>query len=115
MNYSNYDRTRPSRRHHNAAALVAYVLHLVGTITGLPSIIALVINYIKRHDGPPMVDTHHSWMIRTFWWALVWWIIGALLWVFLIGIAIAGIAWLWFVYRHVRGLLRLLDDRPMPA
>lgn len=115
MDYPEYERTRRVRTGDNAAALVAYVLHLVGTITALPSIIALVINYIKRHDGDPIADSHHAWMIRTFWWAVLWWIIGALTWIFLVGIAIAGVAWLWFIYRHVRGLIRLLDDQPMPT
>jgi uncharacterized membrane protein len=115
MHYSGPENARPARRNDNAAALIAYVLHLVGAVTGITSIIGLVINYIKRHDGSAVADSHHSWMIRSFWWALLWWVIGALTWVFIIGIAIVLAAWLWYLYRHLRGLLYLLDDRPMTA
>lgn len=95
--------------------VIAYLLHLVGAILGLPSVIALIINYVKRHDGPPLADNHHAWMIRTFWWAVLWSIIGGILWFFIIGMAILGLAWLWYLYRHIRGLLNLFDGRPMPA
>lgn len=115
MAYAEYERTQRVHRSDNAAALIAYVLHLIGAVTALPSLIALVINYVKRGDGSPIADSHHAWMIRSFWWALLWWIIGALTWIFLIGMAIIGLSWLWYLYRHLRGLLALLDDRPMPA
>jgi len=108
-------RLTESSQNINLAALAAYVLHLVGAITAIPSLIALVINYIKRHDDGPFADSHHSWMIRSFWWTILWCIIGWILTIILIGYIILGIAWLWFIYRHVLGLIRLLDNRPMPA
>jgi len=96
-------------------ALVAYVLHLVGAVVGLTSLIGIVIHYMKRHEGSALTDSHHAWMIRTFWWAIVWSIVGWLTWwFFFVGVVIGGLAWLWYIYRHVRGLLRLLDNQPMP-
>ena len=55
-------------------------------------------------------------MIRSFWWALLAISIGALMWwlVFL-GALVCGVAWLWYVYRHVRGLVRLVNGQPMPG
>ncbi|HET7370571.1 MAG TPA: hypothetical protein VFK45_07010 [Gammaproteobacteria bacterium] len=114
MAYSEYERTQRVDRSDNAAALIAYVLHLVGATTGITSVIGLIINYVKRGDGTA-IDSHHSWMIRSFWWALLWSIIGVLTIFFLVGYAILGLVWLWYIYRHVRGLIRLLDDRPMPV
>ncbi|HET6726289.1 MAG TPA: hypothetical protein VFH85_09835 [Gammaproteobacteria bacterium] len=115
MAYAEPEQTRRLDRGDNAAALIAYVLHLIGAATGLTSVIGLIINYIKRGESSPALSSHHSWMIRSFWWALLWSIIGVLTVFFLIGYAILGLTWLWYVYRHVRGLLRLLDDRPMPT
>lgn len=57
------------------AAWVSYVLHAIGYVTAMmwPAIIGLVINYAKRGDarGGPM-DSHHDWLIRTFWWGSLW-------------------------------------------
>lgn len=116
MNYRSPEETvvRP-QSHDTGVAVISYALHMLGAVLALPSIIGLVINYIKRNDGVYPLDSHHAWMISTFWWALLWSIIGALTWFFLIGWAILGLTWLWYLYRHLRGLLRLLDHRPMPA
>lgn len=117
MAYSDYPQTRPAGTNQgiDLAALVAYVLHLVGAITAIPSLIALVINYIKRRDDGPLADSHHAWMIHSFWWTILWCIVGWILTLVLIGYAVLALAWLWFLYRHVRGLIHLLDNRPMPT
>lgn len=95
--------------------LVSYVLHLVGTIAGVSSIVGLVINYLKRNECEPDLRTHHQWMIETFWWAILWFVVGGILTMIVIGWVIMFAAWLWYIYRHVRGLLRLLDGQPMPV
>ena len=98
-------------------ALVSYILHLVGTVTGLPSLVALVMNYVWRKPRFPL-HSHHRWMIRTFWWTILWMVVGGILFLTVIGIPLAwvvgGLAWLWWIYRHVRGLIVLLDGREMP-
>ena len=97
-------------------ALVAYVLHLFGAIAGLPSIIGLIVNYASRGSDSywDVASNHHSWMIRSFWWALLWLVLGVLTWWLVIGWFICGIAWLWYVYRHVRGLVALVNNEPLP-
>ncbi len=98
--------------------LISYILHLLGSIAGLPSLIALVINYVKR-DATTPYDSHHRWMIRTFWWTILWLALGLLLMVTVIlmplGWIVFGLAWLWWVYRHIRGLIALLDGGRMPG
>lgn len=98
--------------------LISYILHLLGSIAGLPSLIALVINYVKRDDPPPF-NSHHRWMIRTFWWTMLWLALGFLMMVTIILFPLSwlvfGLAWLWWVYRHVRGLIALLDGGRMPS
>lgn len=98
--------------------LISYMLHLLGSITGLPSLLALIINYMKR-DAPAPLDSHHRWMIRTFWWTMLWLMVGLLLKITIIliffGWLVFALAWLWWIYRHVRGLIVLLDGGRMPV
>jgi uncharacterized membrane protein len=99
-----------------ALVLACYVLHLIGAIAGLPSVIALVLNYLKRADVDSTLGSHHRWMIRSFWWTFAAVFLGALTWwVFVLGWLICAAAWLWYVYRHLRGLVRIISGEPMPG
>jgi len=88
-------------------------------LTGWPSIIAVIINYVKRPDvRGTYLETHFSWQIRTFWWALLWVVLMWLLVLTVIGIPLAWVigvvVGLWVLYRIIRGWLALLDAKPMP-
>lgn len=91
-------------------------------LTGWPSIIAVVLNYVKRAEvRGTWLESHFQWQIRTFWYGLLW--VGlCVLFIFItfgIGIVIAWIPLVivsvWFVYRTVRGWMRLREGRPMYA
>jgi uncharacterized membrane protein len=104
--------TRDSDR---TLVLAAYVLHLVGAIIGITSLIGLILNYLRRDRyGDEVGDSHHRWMIRSFWWGLFWLIVGCVLTLIVIGWPILFIVWLWYIYRHVRGLIALVNGVPMP-
>jgi uncharacterized membrane protein len=105
---------RMSLESERTVVLAAYVLHLVGAIGAIPSLIGLVLNYMRRNRYGDVYDTHHRWMIRSFWWSVLWLVIGFCTVWLLIGWVVLGLAWLWFVYRHVRGLIALLNGEPMP-
>jgi uncharacterized membrane protein len=91
-------------------------------LIGWPSIIAVILNYVKRSDARgTWLESHFRWQIRTFWWGLLW---VCLCWGFVIVTFGFGllIAWLpltlvafWFIYRVVRGWLALNDRKPMPV
>ena len=99
--------------------IVAYILHLLGAITGLPSVIALIINYVVKGEHGEVIDSHQEWMIRSFWYAILGCIICWILVITVIGILFAWIGliavWVWYVYRHIRGLIDLSSDKTMPA
>ncbi len=89
---------------------------------GWPSIIAVIINYVKRSDvRGTWLESHFSWQIRTFWLALLWAVIVAVvslpLAFILVGIGtwVAGmfVLGVWAIYRIARGWLRLKDHQPM--
>ncbi len=89
-------------------------------LTGWPSIIAVIINYVKRSDARgTWLDSHFGWQIRTFWYAVLWVVIAAILFVTLVGIpfawALAVLVGLWVLYRIIRGWIALADARPMPT
>ena len=113
-------------------AHIVYALHTFAIVVGIvgaatvigsfigsvPSLIAVLLNYAKRGEARgTWADTHYRWQIRTFWFALLWAIIG---WVFIltivgivVGVPILILLTLWLIYRIGRGWLRLRDRRPM--
>jgi uncharacterized membrane protein len=102
-----------SIRSERTIPLIAYILHLIGAVTGLISIGALILNYVRRDQYSEA--SHHRWMIRTFWWTVLWLAIGWLTRFLGIGWAICFVAWCWYVYRHIRGLVALANGEQMPV
>jgi uncharacterized membrane protein len=113
-------------------AHLVYALHavslLIGVTTaativgafvfGVPSIIAVVINYLRREEARgSFLESHFRWQIRTFWFVLLWCMIGGALFFTLVGIplavAIYVAAGVWAIYRIARGWLALRDRKPM--
>ena len=89
-------------------------------LTGWPSIIAVIINYVKRNDvRGTYLDSHFGWQIRTFWYTLLWMAIAAMLFITVIGIVLAYIlavgTGIWVLYRIIRGWISLNDGRSMPG
>jgi len=89
-------------------------------LTGWPSIIAVILNYVKRSEARgTWLESHFRWQIRTFWWGLLWVALCLGFVVLTLGIGLV-IAWVplmivgfWFIYRIVKGWLRLVDRRPL--
>ncbi|HMS85730.1 MAG TPA: hypothetical protein PKD12_18965 [Nitrospira sp.] len=113
---------------------VVYALHafslltgIIGTatvvgafLTGWPSIIAVILNYVKRSEvRGTWLDSHFRWQIRTFWFGLLWISLCGIFIITTFGIGLLFV-WvpitlvgLWFVYRVIRGWITLGDRRPM--
>ena len=115
---------------------VIYALHAASLIVGIvgaatvvgaflfgwPSIIAVILNYVKRSEvRGTWLESHFRWQIRTFWFGLLWVALCALFIIATLGIGIfiawipLGVVGLWFIYRIARGWLRLMDRLPMYA
>jgi uncharacterized membrane protein len=103
----------------------ARLLYIVHGLTfffsfGLLSFIPLILNYVKRpYTQGTMVYTHHTWMIRSFWYYILWIVVAAVMWVTIIliplGWLIGIVAWLWKAYRLIKGFVDLNNNRPMPV
>jgi uncharacterized membrane protein len=110
---------------HSLSVLIGLTsaVTIVGSfIFGLPSIIAVIMNYARQSEARgTFLESHFSWQIRTFWFALLWvLIILALslpLMLILIGVATLFIGYalvgVWVIYRIIRGWLALNDRRPL--
>ena len=99
--------------------LLSPAMVVTAFLTGWPSIIAVILNYLKRSEvRGTWLDSHFSWQIRTFWFALLWLIVGVILFVTLVGIPVAVAIWfatgIWVLYRIIRGWLALNSKRPLP-
>ena len=116
---------------------IVYALHALGLVLGAfgaasvlgsflfgwPSIIAVIINYVKRGEARgTWLESHFTWQIRTFWFALAWAVLVGLISIPLTLIVIGFATWvvgmfvlgIWAIYRIARGWLRLKDHLPMP-
>ena len=87
-------------------------------VFGVPSIVAVILNYLKRAEARgTFLESHFSWQIRTFWYTLLWCAIGGLLFVTVIGALVAIPLFiavgLWVIYRVIRGWLALNDRKPV--
>jgi uncharacterized membrane protein len=95
---------------------IVYGLYAASVFVGLTAIVAIIINYIKRDEARGTVyESHFTWQIRTFWWGLLWSVIGvATVWL-LIGFVVMGVTWIWLIYRIVRGFMNWNDGKAMPV
>jgi len=108
---------------HSLSVLIGLTsaVTIVGSfVFGLPSIIAVIMNYARQSDvRGTFLESHFRWQIRTFWFALLWVIVilglslplmlvivgFVTLW---IGFVLLGI---WVIYRIIRGWLALRDQQ----
>src|SRR6266403_3950549 len=106
---------------HSLAVLIGLTTFhtIIGSFIGsLPSIVAVIMNYVRRSaTHGTFLESHFRWQLRTFWFAVLWACLSALVMLTIIGIpaALLGLCALaiWIVYRLVRGWLALRDKRPM--
>jgi uncharacterized membrane protein len=109
-----------------AAALIsAGGIVVAAPLVGLLGIIGVIVCYVKRDEAQgTWVASHFRWLIRTFWYSLLWSVIGGIIFVllfivFLLGPILAWFIWgaasIWVLYRVIRGYLLFKDSKPIPA
>jgi uncharacterized membrane protein len=110
---------------HSLSVLIGLTsaLTIVGSfVFGVPSIIAVIMNYARQSDARgTFLESHFRWQIRTFWFALLWVVVIFAISFPLMIIAIGFVTlWLgyvglgiWVIYRIIRGWVALRDHRPV--
>lgn len=122
--------TTESRQPPVTGALVAYILFGIAALVGfaghgflsLVGIVGVILAYVSRGDARgTWAESHLTWLIRTFWWSLLWNVVGGIvvLGTLFLGYPIAWVIWVatavWVIYRVVRGFLLFNDHRPIPS
>ena len=94
--------------------MVVYALQALSFLWGVSAIVGIVVNYVKRDDARgTLYESHFDWQIRTFWWGLLWGVVGvATIWL-LVGFVVLGAAWIWAIYRVIKGWIKLNEGKPV--
>jgi uncharacterized membrane protein len=104
--------------------LVSSGFPLIAPLCGIVGIIAIILAYVKRGEAAgTWLASHYRWLIRTFWFSLLWGVIGALIFallaIILIGLVIGYLIWvattIWVLYRLIRGYVLFKDSQPVPG
>lgn len=94
--------------------LITYILYIVGFFVGVTPIIAIIMNYLKRAEmRGTWLESHVNWQIKTFWVTLIAYLVGAVLTTILIGFIVLLLAFIWHIYRLVKGLMALNNNQPV--
>lgn len=96
--------------------LIVYILYLLSWFAGITALVAIIINYVKREDAAGTVyESHFRWQIRTFWWSLLWGLVGVMTLIVGIGFLVLIALTVWVIYRFVKGLLYWNDRKALPT
>lgn len=103
-----------NERSAKSLTTIIYALYAASFLFGITAIVAIMMNYIKKDDVVgTFLESHFAWQIRTFWFGLLWMVIGGITVFILIGWLILSVNTLWIIYRIVKGWLNLNDNKPM--
>ena len=93
---------------------LVYGLQAASLVIGVTLFAGVIINYLRRRAAAgTWLESHFTWQIRTFWWWLLWCVVGLATLVFLVGFLVLLGAAVWLIYRLVRGWTELNEGRPM--
>jgi uncharacterized membrane protein len=109
------DRTEEQLASLRQITLAVYILQALSVVVGITAIVGLIINYVKKEDAAgTLYESHFDWQIRTFWWGLLWSVLGFIL-IFALGLGLIVwfVAGIWAIYRVVKGWLKWNDRQPV--
>lgn len=96
------------------SAKVIYILYLASLVVGITSLIAVIMAYLNKDDGPDWLQTHYHYQIRTFWIALLYSVVAAGLCLIVIGYLLVPLVVIWLIIRCLKGLKLLQQNRGHP-
>ncbi|TIS11267.1 MAG: hypothetical protein E5X09_13515, partial [Mesorhizobium sp.] len=94
-------------------ALVIYILYLASLVVGVTGIIGFVLAYINRGKAGGYVESHYTFLIRTFWIGLLYALISVVLMMLAIGFLLMFAVAVWFIVRCILGLQALQRGEPI--
>jgi len=93
---------------------VVYILQALSFVFLITAVAGIIINYIKEDDVKgSWLESHFEWQKRTFWYGLLWMVLGFLSFFLLIQWVILPIVAIWLVYRIAKGWIYLVDGKEL--
>jgi uncharacterized membrane protein len=93
---------------------VVYILQALSFVLLITSVAGIIINYIKEDDvRGTWLESHFEWQKRTFWYGLLWTVLGSLTIFLLIGWAVLAVVAIWLIYRIAKGWVYLVDGKEL--
>jgi uncharacterized membrane protein len=107
----------PTEESLRKLTMLVYALQAASLFTGsLTLFAAIIINYVRMDDVKgSWIESHFRWQTKTFWYSLLWMVIGGVTVIFLVGWVILLAISIWMIYRIVKGWVYLSENRPMPS
>ena len=91
-----------------------YILQALSFLTLVTAVIGVIVNYIKDEDvRGSWLESHFAWQKATFWYGLLWTVLGVVTTPILIGYLVLGVVTFWLIYRIARGWIYLVDGKEM--
>ena len=101
---------------------ILYILHAVApfTLWSLSLVAVIMGAFMRDADRGTYLESHYAYLLSTFLWGLLWLgIATAILAITVVGLLILWLPWgivtIWYLYRVIRGWLRLNEGRPAPG
>lgn len=92
---------------------LVYALYLLSFLIGISGLIGLVFAYLNRGKAGGWIDSHYTYAIRTFWIALLYGLVSAILSLALIGVLLAVATVVWVIARCIIGLQKATAGEPI--
>lgn len=91
-----------------------YILQALAFVLLFTAVLGLIVNYIKQDDvRGSWLESHFRWQKATFWYGLLWMVIGLATTPIFIGYAVLAGLTIWLIYRIARGWIYLVDGKEM--
>ncbi|WP_306026119.1 DUF4870 family protein [Oceaniradius stylonematis] len=94
-------------------AQLIYILYFASIITGLTALVGVVMAYLNRGKAGGYVETHYTWLIRTFWIGILFSLISFILAFVGIGFLLMIAVAVWVIIRLVKGIQALGRGEPI--
>lgn len=94
-------------------AQLIYILFFLGFVVGITAIVGVILAYVNRGKTNDYVETHYTWLIRTFWIGVLFSVISVVLSIVAIGILLGIATFIWLVIRLIKGLQALGRNEPI--
>lgn len=113
MTYTDDQATRTPAVSNTTIATVVYILYFLGFFTGLSALAGVIVAHVQYDMAEPLLRSHYQFQIRTFWIGLLYFVIGLVLCLVLVGYLVLLWWFIWTLIRCIKGILALNEGRPI--